>query len=942
LRTTTGTYLAYNDDYCGVQSQINWTATFSGQVRVILDRYYCSNYNSCMNLNVTRGAAAVNPCNSISSLSCGTTGSFSLSSGSGSWNPTSGPWGTPGKEKVFSFTPALSGSHSIAVTNSSGWVDLFYKSGSCGSTGWTYVSDILSSETNSVTLTAGVTYYFLIDDENTSANSGTITVNCPTPAANPCNSITNIAACGTSASYSLSSGTGSWNPPGPWGTPGKEAVFSYTAPVTGAYPITVTNSGGYVDLFYKTGTCSSSGWTYVIDILSNETNTVNLVGGVTYLFLIDDENTSASSGTINIACPCIPPPGGIDGSYTYTSPFTISGTTVGACNDCSLRSSNDRVYAVNVTCAGSYTFSMCGGASWDTYLYLRTAACGGSSIAINDDACGLQSSVTANLLPGTYYIHVEGFSVSSQGSFNMSVTGTGSAPSITGSATNATCFGASNGSITANVNGNGNTASATLNGASFNGSASGLAAGPYTLSASNCWGTSSQTFTVGQPTVLTSASTSGSIACNGGTTTVSVSAAGGTAPYSGTGSYTVTAGMYSYTVTDANGCTSTTTITVSEPTVLTSASTSGSIACNGGTTTVSVSAAGGTAPYSGDGNYTVGAGTYSYTITDANGCASTTSITVTEPTALGASNVASDFNGYGVSCNGGSNGSVIVSATGGTTPYSGDGAYINLSAGNYSYTVTDANGCTASTSATITEPDPLVVDAGSDQTVFYGYTPASCAELAGTAVGGIPSYTYSWSDGSTSNLTTVCPSVSSDYTLTVTDQNGCSATDEVHVCVVDVTCFAGNSQNQKVEVCHTPPGNSGNSHTICINESAVAAHLAHGCSLGACDEQGVCSTASSRMSVSELHEEHSIELLVSPNPFIDRIEVEMFIEEDGVYEIELVNTYGQIIRSVYSGSLISTEQNKFEISTQELGKGIYFLRARSNDSQVVLSKILKM
>ena len=145
---------------------------------------------------------------------------------------------------------------------------------------------------------------------------------------------------------------------------------------------------------------------------------------------MDDENTSASSGTISISCPCIPPAGGIDGSYTYDGDFVISGTTDGACNDCSLRTSQDRIYEVNISCAGNYTFTTCGGASWDTYLYLRTAACGGTSIALNDDACGLQSSVSADLAPGTYYIHVEGFSSFSFGDFDLSVSGTLDTPDI--------------------------------------------------------------------------------------------------------------------------------------------------------------------------------------------------------------------------------------------------------------------------------------------------------------------------------------------------------------------------------------------------------------------------------------------------------------------------------------------------------------------------------
>ncbi|MBK6990138.1 MAG: hypothetical protein IPH33_18910 [Bacteroidetes bacterium] len=138
-----------------------------------------------------------------------------------------------------------------------------------------------------------------------------------------------------------------------------------------------------------------------------------------------------------------------------------------------------------------------------------------------------------------------------------------------------------------------------------------------------------------EPTVLVSSSTAGTILCNGGTTSVVVSATGGTAPYTGDGSFTVSAGAYSYTVTDANGCTSTTIGTVTEPSALVASSTAGAILCNGGTTSVVVSATGGTAPYTGEGSFTVSAGAYSYTVTDANGCTSTTAGTVTEPGNIG-------------------------------------------------------------------------------------------------------------------------------------------------------------------------------------------------------------------------------------------------------------------------------------------------------------------
>ena len=811
---STGAFIAYNDDFCGLQSKVTFTSN-GNPIRAVIDRYYCSNQSSCMTLKMTRlsgGAPAVDPCNSITALSCANnSGSFSLS-GSGAWNGLGGPWSTPGEEQVFSFTPVLSGSHDIAITNSSYYVDLYVKAGSCGSTGWTYIDDISSfgTGTNSVTLTAGVQYFFLIDDENTSASSGTITVTCATPVNDPCNSITPIASCGSSASFSLSGG-GAWNGlGGPWSTPGEEAVYSFTPTISGAYPIVVTNSGYYVDLLYKASSCGSTGWTYVSDIYSNETNTVNLTAGVTYLFLIDDENTSASSGTITIDCPCIAPPGGIDASFTYSSPFTISGTTVGACNDCSLRSSNDRVYEIEIPECGDYTFSMCGGASWDTYLYLRTAACGGSSIALNDDACGLQSQISTFLTSGTYYIHVEGWSASSQGSFNMSVSGTIFTPTFTTKVSKVRCFG-------------GNTGSIKVNNAS--------AGSTYVIDGNS---QSSNVF-------------------------------GG-----------LSAGTYDVSTVDANGCTSdVVSVTVTEPPLLTSSSTSGSIACFGGTTVVTVAAAGGTLPYTGVGNFTVTAGTYTYVVTDRYNCSTSTTITVDEPTLL-------------------------------------------------------------------------VADAGSNAIVYYGYDPMACATINGSAAGGTAPYTYSWSDGQITASATFCPSTTTTYTLEATDANGCVSYDEVTICVVDVICYAGNSGNEKVEVCHVT-GN-GSSHTICINANAVPAHLAHGCALGACGEQLTsCASASNRTSETQYANLNKPATIITPemefdvveNPFSNELKIVTSLPVSGNYQIILVDVLGKTNKQVFEGAINSATEQIHTLNTDDLESGFYVVRIMNTDNpSIQKSKIV--
>lgn len=177
---------------------------------------------------------------------------------------------------------------------------------------------------------------------------------------------------------------------------------------------------------------------------------------------------------------------------------------------------------------------------------------------------------------------------------------------------------------------------------------------------------------------LAATATAAAVNCFGGTANVTVAATGGTAPYTGTGTFAVTAGTYSYTVRDAAGATSTVAVTVTQPAAaLQVAATAGTITVAGGSTTVTVSATGGTAPYTGTGTFTVTAGTYTYPVSDTKGCASTVSVTVADAGAVSLKAAASssvNINCYGSSAN------VNVTATGGTAPYTGTGSY-SLTAG---------------------------------------------------------------------------------------------------------------------------------------------------------------------------------------------------------------------------------------------------------------------
>jgi len=508
-------------------------------------------------------------------------------------------------------------------------------------------------------------------------------------------------------------------------------------------------------------------------------------------------------------------------------------------------------------------------------------------------------------------------------------------PVFTITSTNISCFGANNGTATAVLTGGlalnygynwySNDGISTNNNPTGDGtlSVNGLFPAQWVInttvsgSSFGCYAEASVNIT--QPALLVASSISGSILCNGGSTNVTVSSNGGNAPYTGIGVFNVSAGSYNYTVTDANGCSANTSINVSEPTALVANSSASAILCNGGSAVVSVSANGGTGVYVGTGDNTVSAGSYNYAVTDANGCSANTSINVSEPSALIVNSSASS-----ILCNGGT-AVVSVSANGGTGVYVGTGDN-TVTAGSYNYTVTDANGCSASTSIIVNQPTALSANAGTDKVVYFGYLPMSCATLNGSATGGTGSLSYSWSNGTTTTNNTVCPSITTSYSLTATDANGCTVTDDVKVCVVNVVCYAGNSNVKKVEVCH-----KGN--TICIDANGVQAHLAHGCALGSCTEVNACNNLSSRMVINESTSDETVmsEIKLFPNPAKDNLMITLSnIEEMGSVSYSIINAIGQ---EVYTGTLNSTETT---INISTLNSGMYYFKTNAQTTKPII------
>ncbi|KOH46639.1 hypothetical protein NC99_06160 [Sunxiuqinia dokdonensis] len=185
----------------------------------------------------------------------------------------------------------------------------------------------------------------------------------------------------------------------------------------------------------------------------------------------------------------------------------------------------------------------------------------------------------------------------------------------------------------------------------------------------------------------------------------------------------------------------------------------------------------------------IGSGTVTLTLTtnnpagDCPAVSSTVDITVTEPP------VASLINQTNILCKGDATGSIDVAVSGGLPPYTyfwNTGAssqdISNLTAGTYTLTVTDANGCTDELSVTITEPDEALTATISD------VVNETCVETVNgkatvSASGGTGTYSYSWNTSPVQDKPTATLLASGTYTVTVTDDNGCTATADVTITI---------------------------------------------------------------------------------------------------------------------------------------------------------------
>lgn len=463
----------------------------------------------------------------------------------------------------------------------------------------------------------------------------------------------------------------------------------------------------------------------------------------------------------------------------------------------------------SLTASVSSTGSIsCYGAS--TGSAVVTASGGSSSKSYSWIPSGGTSSVATNLSAGTYTCIV------TSGTLSVSNTVTILQPTeiaFTVSSTSVACTGASTGGATLQVSGGSPAYTYSWSNGTTNQSISNVSAGTYTFKITDnksCVKTSS--ITISQPTnSLTLSFVSSGATCAGGGS-VDLTVSGGTSPYSYSwtnGSTTqdlssVSAGSYTVSVTDAGGCikTGVATVTSSAATPTLSAVTS-SIACNGlSTGSINLSVSGSTAyTFNWSNSATtediagLAAGVYSVTVTGANGCVSTLSVSILQPSAISTTITTSN-----IACAGASTGSINLARTGGTAPYtylwnnaSTTQNLSNVSAGTYSVVITDANGCTKTTSATISQPSSTLVVTASGNSINCNGNATGSASLS-VSGGGTP-YSYLWSNSATTqNVSTLLAGV---YTASVTDANGCIKTTSIQISQpttsISITLTTGNA-----------------------------------------------------------------------------------------------------------------------------------------------------
>ena len=433
----------------------------------------------------------------------------------------------------------------------------------------------------------------------------------------------------------------------------------------------------------------------------------------------------------------------------------------------------------NATCAqsnGWISSSVSGGTSPYTYLWSN----------------GASTSSISGLLPGNYTVTVTDAALCTKtASQNIS---TISGPVVTvDSVKNARCFSQANGAVYISVTGNNGPVTYLWSNAATTQDIVNIAAGTYTVTVTDstgCVGNKTQIIT--QPSVLTLIDTIVPARCGNANGSAGVNVTGGTSPYTylwSNGASTssisgLNGGTYTVTVTDSKLCTANRTLVVNNtPSLVISIDTIIHVKCAGqntGVIKVNVTGGSGALTYTWtpsqigtDSIFNLASGTYKLVVRDTANCRDSISVTINSPTAINAT-----INSLPETC-GINNGQAWVTVSGGTPGYtflwnnsSTNDTITNLTKGNYSVTIKDANNCSVIKNILV---DSLGGPAITDSIIHVKCFGENTGAIYTTVHGANGPVSYLWSPGGqiTQNITNL---TAGTYTVTVTDTNSCSST----------------------------------------------------------------------------------------------------------------------------------------------------------------------
>jgi hypothetical protein len=431
---------------------------------------------------------------------------------------------------------------------------------------------------------------------------------------------------------------------------------------------------------------------------------------------------------------------------------------------------------------------------------------------------------------------------------------------------------------------------------------------------------------------------------------------GGTPPYTYLWSTGLTAasvnnlpgGTHTVTVTDVNGCSAQTDVTVAfHPAIQIEAAVvpTGCQGTTGGSISLTVS--GGTPPFSYQWNNgattqnltNVPAGSYFVTVQDAAGCYQTKTIGLTNGSNLIALGSVTE-----ALCSGSGLGSASVAVSGGVPPFSylwstgsTAAALDGLPVGSYSVTVTDAQGCVASGTAIVQPANPPVASAVATNVACRG---AATGSVNLTVSGGSVPYSYVWSTGSTASSLTNLPA--GTYSATITDANGCSTSANA-VVSQPATVLEATTTIQHVSSCATADGqviigasggvapygfvwNTGSTDQFISSVQAgvytVTITDANSCTIQRTAEVK-CATSRGEALASGF--------TLSPNPTTGQFVVRFPQPMTGP-----VRVYDAVGKLLHSHEATHTTELPLDLSTQPAG--VYFVQALGQTAKVVLAR----